>query len=120
MGIIFTMTVNYITKLGSSVIILKQAQKSCAALFVTSEQGLQEILQLKYLAMEEANRSQQNITAQKYIDQLNIDSIKKSIMRNYIVNFPKSYSNIIEYSNWEEMEDYVDRVTKEENGKEIL
>ena len=71
---------------------------------------------LKYLAMQEADRSEQNIVAQKYIDQLNIDSIKKSIMRNYVTIFPNSYSHIMEYSTWEEMEQYINK-TIQEGGK---
>ena len=116
-GVILTWFFNYIMSLGHSIMILKQVQRSCAALFVVSEQGLQEILVLKYLAMEEAKRSEQNITAQKYIDQMNIDSIKKSIMRNYITVFPSSYSNVLEYSTWEEMENYVNKTIQE--GKKI-
>ena len=107
---------NYLMALGHSVNILKQTQQSCAALFIVSEEGLQEILQLKYMAMEEANRTEQNITAQKYIDQLNIDSIKKSIMRNYTQTFPEQYKHVMDYNDWEELEDYVNKFAK--NNKE--
>ena len=75
-GVIFTLVINYFTSIGYSVIMLKQTQTSCAALLLASDEGLQEVLHLKYLAMEEANKSQQNITAQKYIDQMNINSVK--------------------------------------------
>ena len=61
------------------------------------------------MAMEEANRTEQNITAQKYIDQLNIDSIKKSIMRNYVQTFPEQYKHVMDYNDWEELEDYVNK-----------
>ncbi len=113
-GMVISSLFRYVLNLGHSVNVLKQTQRSCAALFLVSEQGLQEILQLKYLAMEEAKRSQQNVTAQKYIDQMNIVSIKKSIMRNYVGVFPKSYEHIMEYTNWEEMENYINRETKEQ------
>ena len=66
--------------------------------------------------MKEANRTEQNITAQKYIDQTNIDSIRKTIMRNFLTEYPDKYMNILEYSTWEEMQSFVDRVTKEEKG----
>ena len=64
--------------------------------------------------MQEAKRSEQNITAQKYIDQMNINSVKKTIMRNYLFSFPVSYKNILEYSTWEEMEIYVNETLQEE------
>ena len=83
-------------------------------MFIQSEQGLQEILQLKYIAMEEAKRTKQNITAQQYIDQLNIDSIKNSVMRNYISVFPESYSHLIKFRTWSELENYVNSVTVKE------
>ena len=104
---------NYLMVLGHSINVLKQTQQSCAALFVVSEQGLHEVLQLKYIAMEEAKRTEQNIIAQKYIDQLNIDSVKKSIMRNYVLSFPKSYHHVMEYTDWEELEMYVNKITQE-------
>jgi len=103
---------NYLTSLGHSLIILKQTQQSCAALFTTAAQGLQEVLELKYMAMKEAKRSEQNITAQKYIDQLNISSVQNSIIRNYVRVFPESYKHLIEYSTWEELEDYVNKFVR--------
>jgi len=116
-GMILMWCLNHLMALGYSVNILKQTQQSCAALFVISEQGSHEILQLKYIAMKEANRTEQNIVAQKYIDQLNIGSIKKSIMRNYVQTFPESYKHLIEYSNWEELEDYVNKFTQKNKEK---
>tara|TARA_Y100000593_G_scaffold88664_1_gene171394 strand:+ start:1082 stop:1465 length:384 start_codon:yes stop_codon:yes gene_type:complete len=104
---------SYIIALGHSIGVLRQTQRSCAALFVISEQGLQEILHLKYIVMEESGRSNQNITAQKYIDQMNIDSVRKAIMRNYVGAFPDQYENIMEYSSWEEMEDFVNKTLQE-------
>ena len=104
--------------IGYSVNILQQTQQGCAALFTVSEQGLQEILILKYMAMKEANRTEQNITAQKYIDQMNVKSIQTSIMRNYIDCFPPSYSHLIQYKNWEELECYVDKIVKNKKEKQ--
>ena len=112
-GVITTYFFSYLVALGHSIVVLKQAQKSCAALLIISEQGLREVLQLKYLAMEEAKRSQQNITAQKYIDELSITSVRKSIMRNFVATFPTSYSNVLEYSTWEEMEQYVNETQQQ-------
>ena len=116
-GMLIAWFLNYIMGLGHAINVLKQTQRSCSALFVVSEQGLQEILYLKYMAMDETGRSQQNITAQKYIDQMNILSIKKTIMRNYVNAYPTSYSNTMEYSTWEEMEEYVNKTIQK--GEEI-
>ena len=117
MGMIVSSLFSYVLSIGWSIIILNQTQKSCAALFIASEQGLQEIMQLKYIAMKEAKRSEQNITAQKYIDQMNIGSVKSSIMRNYIAAYPKKYIHTLEYTNWEELEKYVDDIIK--NGGKV-
>ena len=108
-GMIVMWCLNYLMALGYSVVVLKQTQQSCAALFTSAAQGLQEVLELKYITMVEANRSEQNIIAQKYIDQVNIDSVQKSIMRNYVMAFPESYRHIIEFSTWEELDDYVNK-----------
>ena len=116
-GMIVMWLLNYFLGVGHSINLLKQTQRSCAALFITSEQGCHEILQLKYLAMVEADRSDQNIISQKYIDQLNVDSIKKSIMRNYVGTFPSSYHHIMEYTTWEELEQYVDSFMQAEREK---
>jgi hypothetical protein len=102
--------------LGHSVHLLKETQKSCAGLFLISEQGLYEVLNLKYIAMKEANRTEQNITAQKYIDHTNVDSIRKTIMRNYLRQFPDNYRNILEYETWEEMEQYFNNVINQNRG----
>lgn len=114
MGMVIMYLFSCLVSLGHSVNILKQTQQSCAALFMQSEEGLQEIFQLKYIAMSEAGRSEQNITAQKYIDQLNLNSVKSSIMRNYVGVFPASYHHTMEYATWEELEDYVNKFMKKQ------
>jgi len=117
-GMIVMWLLSYVFSLGHSINLLRETQRSCAVLFIESEQSLQEILHLKYLAMVEADRSEQNIIAQKYIDQLNISNVKKTAMNNYISTFPPSYTHILEYSTWEELEDYVDK--KVQQHKEQL
>lgn len=107
---------SYMLSVGHSINVLKQTQRGCAALFIESEQGVQEILQLKYLAMVEADRSEQNIISQKYIDQMNLSGVKKILMRNYVSTFPASYNHVMEYSSWEELEDYVNKVVQEKKG----
>lgn len=116
-GMIMMWCLNYLMIIGHSVNMLKYAQQNCAALFVISEQGSHEILELKYLAMKEAKRTEQNIVSQKYIDQLNIQSIKKTIMRNYVLTFPEPYKHLMEYSNWEELEGYVNKFTQKNKEK---
>jgi hypothetical protein len=96
---------------------IKETQKSCAALFLICEQGIQETLQLKYMVMKEANRSEQNITAQKHIDQMSLDSVRKTVIRNFVRTFPERYQNLLEYKNWEEMENYVNELVKQ--GEQI-
>ena len=117
MGMLMMYLLSCVISIGHSINVLKQTQQSCAALLLESEQGLQEIFHLKYIAMAEAQRSEQNITAQKYIDQLNLQSIKTSIMRNYVGAFPVAYHNIMEYSTWEELEDYINKFVKEQKEK---
>jgi len=117
LGVVVSYFFTYVMSLGHSVNILKTTQRSCSALFIVSEQGIQEILHLKYIAMKESGRSQQNITSQKYIDQMSLDSVRKTIMRNYTRSFPESYSHLMEYTSWEEMVDWVNKEIKQ--GKKI-
>ena len=117
-GMIVMWILTYLLSVGHAINILKQTQQSCAAMFVASEQGLQEVLHLKYLAMEEAKRSQQNITSQKYIDQLNITSVKQSVMRNYVACFPGAFDHLMEYGTWEELEEYVNKFVQRNKESE--
>ena len=111
-GITTMYLLNCLVSFGHSVNILRQTQRGCASLFIQSEQGLQEIFHLKYIAMAEADRSEQNIAAQKHIDQVNLDSVKASIMRNYVGVFPSIYQGTMDYSTWTELEDYVNELMK--------
>ena len=61
--------------------------------------------------MSEAKRSEQNIIAQRHIDQMNVESIKLAIMRNFVNEFPSSYKHTLEYTTWKEMEDFVIKET---------
>ena len=117
-GLVVSQLFKYVMSLGSSIHILRQTQRSCAALFLISEQGLQQVLELKYIEMKEARRSDQNILAQRHIDQTNLDSIRSTIIRNYVNSFPDSYKHIMEYSTWKEMENFVAKETKKEYSDE--
>jgi len=110
-GMVTSQLFKYVMSLGWSIAILKQTQKSCASLFLLSEQGLQQILELKYIEMKEAKRSEQNIIAQRHIDQINLDSVRGSIMRNYVNSFPQSYKHTMDYSTWKEMENFIIKET---------
>ena len=110
-GMMVSQLFKYVMSLGWSISILKQTQKSCAALFLLSERGLQQVLELKYIEMQDAKRSEQNIIAQRHIDQMNLDSIKTTIMRNYVNSFPDSYKHIMDFSNWKEMEEFIIKET---------
>ena len=110
-GMVVSQLFKYVMSLGWSISILNQTQKSCAALFLLSERGLQQVLELKYIEMEDAKRSEQNIIAQRHIDQMNLDSIKMTIMRNYVNSFPQSYKHTMEYSTWKEMENFIIKET---------
>jgi len=115
-GLLIMWCLNVIMALGHSVVLLKQTQRDCALLFTVCHQGLMEVLELKYLSMQEAKRSEQNIIAQRHIDQVNIKSIQGAIIRNYINVFPESYSHVLQFSNWRELEDYVNKAVQ--NNKE--
>ena len=115
-GVIVMWCVNVLMSLGHSVVLLKQTQHDCAMLFTICHQGLIEVLELKYLSMKEADRSDQNIMAQRHIDQISIDGARRAIMRNYVNTFPSSYSHILAYASWHELENYVNRATQ--NNKE--
>ena len=110
-GMVTSQLFKYVMSLGWSIAILKQTQKSCASLFLLSEQGLQQILELKYIEMKEAKRSEQNIIAQRHIDQINLNSVRDSIMRNYVNSFPQSYKHTMDYSTWKEMENFIIKET---------
>ena len=116
-GMIVMWLLSYVMSVGHSVNIINKAQRYCALLLIEAEQGLQEILQLKYLAMTEAKRSEQNITAQKYIDQMNLLGVKKTIMRNYTNSFPENYKHSMQYSTWDELEKFVNKVVQEEKAR---
>ena len=87
-GMFFMYCLSILMALGHSVNVLRRTQISVAAMFLVSEQGINEVLQLKYLVMKEARRSEQNINAQIHIDQVSLQSVRKSIMRNYLATFP--------------------------------
>ena len=111
-GVVFMYILSSVMAVGHSVLTLQEVQKSVAAMLLVCEQGIQETLQLKYLAMEEANRSEQNITSQKYIDQMSLDSVRKTVMRNVLRTFPSRYENLLQYKTWEEMENYINDLVK--------
>tara|TARA_R110002110_G_scaffold3150_3_gene16202 strand:- start:3517 stop:3939 length:423 start_codon:yes stop_codon:yes gene_type:complete len=118
-GMVSAWIFSYVLGVGYSINVLNRAQRSCAALFMTCEDGVQQILHLKYIAMEESAKSEQSITAQKFIDQINLDGVKKTVMKNYVNSFPVTYHHIMEFETWDELQDYINEIAKQERRDRV-
>ena len=46
---------------------------------------------------------------------MSLDSVRKTIMRNYLRAFPENYTHVMEYKTWEEMSDWVNDEVKQGN-----
>ena len=114
MGALFAMFLNYLINTGYAVIMMKRAISDCLLFMAKSLQEVYEIKYLKEEALKIAGRDDKYIEWQKRIDEKEIQSIKRTCIRNFINSIPPRYNHLIKFHDWNTAMNYIDKIIKEE------
>jgi len=85
---------------------------------IKNVETLYEIHQLKYMALEMADRSEKFIEFQKRIDKHELNSMKTTIIRNFINPIHPRYNHLVPFTDWDGAMDYLNQQIQKQKGNE--
>ena len=91
----------YLFSLGSSVLLLKRVLAETLLFIANVVQDIYDLQALKRYELEESGRSDKQMELQKRIDEKEIDTFKRKVVRTIKVNFPSSFSHLIDFDDWD-------------------
>ena len=80
-------------------------------------QSVHEINQLKYIALENAEKGEKFIEFQKRIDDHELNSMKNTVVRNFVNPIPKRFEHLIPFDDWETAMQFLTNQIKQNKEK---
>ncbi len=99
--------------LGYGMNAFQMAMVNSLLLLAKNVQSVTEIQQLKYMSYEILDRDEKYIEFQKMIDEKELNSLKNSLIRDYINTIPAKYNYMIKFHNWDTAMSYLNNLLKE-------
>ena len=102
--------------LGHASIMMKRTISDCLLVMANNVQSAKEAYEIKYYALEVAERDDKYIDFQKKVDEQQLGLMQKTIIRNFIANIPKQYSHMIDFHDWQTAMNCLTKELKRRNG----
>ena len=112
-GMLFNATWGYILGLGYGMNAFQTAMINSLLLLAKNVQSVIEIQQLKYMSYEMLDRDEKYIEFQKTIDKKELNSLKNSLIRDYINTIPAKYNYMIKFHDWDTAMSYLNNLLQE-------
>ena len=113
-GVLFHILWSALINMGYTVVMMKGTINDCVILIAKNLQNVYEIKYLKEEAMKIAGRDDKYIEWQAKIDEREINSLKRTCIRNFINTVPPKYNYLIKFHDWNSAMNYINDVIKEE------
>lgn len=108
-GYCSALLVMYVMSIGRAVIILKEVMRSSAFLFAHIHQCYEEAQAYKTQAIDNTGLSAREKINRKTMNRNIMREMKKAAIKGYLGQWPESFSNILEFKDWDSMIKYVER-----------
>jgi hypothetical protein len=118
-GIIILRIWDYLYATGTIVLSVKTCIKDSILMIAKNVQSVYEINNLKYIALKMSNKDEKYIQFQKALDTRELNSMKNTIIRNFVNSIPIKYSHLVPFSDWGTAIDYINaELQKQKEGKQ--
>jgi len=111
-GVIFANLFTKIMRLGNSAIAVKATIKDCLQIMSINIQSAIEAYDIKYHALEIADKDPKYIEFQRRIDKQQLRTLQKTIIRNFIVSIPPRYEYLLKFDDWDSAMSYLSKELK--------
>jgi phosphoribosylformylglycinamidine (FGAM) synthase PurS component len=112
-GIVFNIFWGYFLGLGFGVVAFRASMVDTLFILSKNIQSVYEIQQLKYMSYEVLERDEKFIQFQKHVDERETESLKNTVIRNYINSVPAKYSSLVEFHDWDSAMKFFNTAIKE-------
>ena len=112
-GITFNIIWGYALGLGFGINAFQNAMINSLLLLSKNVQSVAEIQQLKYMSYGLIQKDDNYIEFQKSVDVRELNSLKNSLIRDYINSVPPRYSFMIKFHDWDSAMSYLNNLLKE-------
>ena len=112
-GMAFNIVWGYTLGFGYGINAFQNAMTNSLLLLAKNVQSVAEVHQLKYMSYEMLDRDEKHIEFQKAIDQKEMNSLKNSLIRDYINSVPSRYNFMIKFHDWDSAMSHLNNLLKE-------
>ena len=113
-GVIFMKLWYILVLTGRTAIMIKQTINDCLVIMSTNIQTANESYEIKYLALEIAERDEKYIDFQKKVDKQQLKTIQKTLIRSFLAAIPPKYNYLIKFHDWDSAMSYLTEEIKKE------
>ena len=114
LGVLFHMLWNYLLNTGYTMMMMKSAIKDCVMFMAKSLQEVYDLKHLKEEALKISGKEEKFIEWQSKVDKREIESLKRTCIRNFINAIPPKYNHLVKFHDWDSAMEYIDKIIKEE------
>jgi hypothetical protein len=114
-GILFNVIWGKLIGLGYGMVSFQNSIIDSLLMLTKNIQAIHEIQQLKYMHYELLDRDQKYIEFQKAIDKREVQSLRNTVIRNYINSVPHRYNHLVKFNDWNTAMLYLNKLLKERN-----
>lgn len=111
-GFVSHMVWAYVLHLGYSSILVKETTEDLLKLVGKASQTAYQIYELKYLILKQMDKSELQIEHERRVDEIQLKSIKDTIIRNIITNYPPRYVYLLKFHDWDSAMEHLTEVLK--------
>jgi hypothetical protein len=114
-GVVMTRLWHSLLRLGHNSIMMTRTINDCLLIMANNAQAAQESYEIKYAALELVESGDKYIDFQKKIDKQQLQTVQKTIIRNFINSVPSKYEHLIKFSDWDSAMSYLTDQLKRRN-----
>jgi len=114
-GVAMTRLWHNLLRLGYNSIMMTRTINDCLLMMANNAQTAQESYEIKYAALELIDRDDKYIDFQKKIDKQQLQTVQKTIVRNFINSVPPKYGHLVKFSDWDSAMSYLTDQLKRRN-----
>lgn len=114
LGFTISMVCNLLLGVGNSVRLVKETMNDCLLMMAKNIQTAYQSNEIKYHALQIAEKDEKYIEFQKRVDNEQLISLQNTIIRNFINSVPTKYNHLIKFSDWKSAIDYLNSTIKKD------
>jgi len=111
-GFVSHMVWAYVLHLGYSMILVKETTEDALRLVGKASQTAYQIYELKYLMLMQMDKTEMQIEHERRVDEFQLKSIKDTMIRNMITNYPPRYAHLLKFDDWDSAMEYLTEVLR--------